>query len=404
MLTSSSVYSTQCSTDIYEIYEIHSTNELRQKIQSCGKTQFTGQLDLEILEAADQKWSLFFHQGYLFGSKCSIHPIRRWCRQLAQYCPSLSHRLVNGSQQYWDEAALARLVQQGKVAYGQMAAVVEGSLVEVLFDMIQFCEQHRYQSGVRLTYRELPAKQLSARSVLIQVDRVWQQANHDWQVWQQSRLSHWSPNWAPVIWDIEELRRQTSLLAYHNLTKMVNGDRSLRDIAVALKHPTVALAQSIQPYVQRGIIGLVNIGDLSCGSASPPQANRPVQVQSSSPLIAYIEDSRFDCIMMGQILSQAGYRFINVREPVQALPILLEQKPSLIFLDLLMPVTNGYEVCNQIRRVSLFQDTPVIIVTSSDGIVDRVRAKLAGSSGFIAKPIEPDKVLSVLRSYLPAAC
>jgi two-component system, chemotaxis family, response regulator PixG len=86
---------------------------------------------------------------------------------------------------------------------------------------------------------------------------------------------------------------------------------------------------------------------------------------------------------------------------VKALVQLLEHKPDLIFLDLVMPIANGYEICAQIRRVSAFKETPVIILTSNDGIVDRVRAKMVGSSGFLAKPIEQDRVLSVLQKYLP---
>jgi chemotaxis family two-component system response regulator PixG len=103
---------------------------------------------------------------------------------------------------------------------------------------------------------------------------------------------------------------------------------------------------------------------------------------------------------MSQILTEAGYRFINIQDPVKALPILLEHKPSLIFLDLIMPVANGYEICAQIRRISVFKDTPVIIVTSNDGIVDRVRAKMVGASGFLAKPIDSEKVLKVLHRHL----
>jgi chemotaxis family two-component system response regulator PixG len=80
--------------------------------------------------------------------------------------------------------------------------------------------------------------------------------------------------------------------------------------------------------------------------------------------------------------------------------MLIENKPDLIFLDLVMPIANGYEICTQIRRVSLFQTTPVIILTSNDGIVDRVRAKMVGSSGFLAKPIEREKVMTIVERYL----
>jgi chemotaxis family two-component system response regulator PixG len=218
-----------------------------------------------------------------------------------------------------------------------------------------------------------------------------------------------------VIWDAEELRQQMSFLAYHNLTLLADGDRTLRDIAIQLKQPLVPLTRSLSPYLQSRIVGLAQVGDwdrdrmslsnrrTTPPSTTPPSTTPPTAVAAqarSTPLIAYIEDSRFDSVAMSQIVAQAGYRFINVRNPIEALPILLEQKPSLIFLDLLMPVTNGYEVCTQVRRISAFKDTPIIIVTSKDGIVDRVRAKLAGSSEFITKPIERDKVLSVLENYL----
>ncbi|MEC4815673.1 MAG: response regulator [Scytonema sp. PMC 1069.18] len=126
-----------------------------------------------------------------------------------------------------------------------------------------------------------------------------------------------------------------------------------------------------------------------------------VEPQSTSPLITYVDDSYSDSMKMSHILKQAGYRFVSVREAIAALPILLESKPSLIFLDLVMPIANGYEICAQIRRVSALKNTPVIILTSNDGIVDRVRAKMAGSSGFLAKPITEEKVLRILAKYLP---
>lgn len=66
-----------------------------------------------------------------------------------------------------------------------------------------------------------------------------------------------------------------------------------------------------------------------------------------------------------------------------------------------MPIANGYEICSQIRRVSALNHIPVIILTSNDGIVDRVRAKMVGSSGFLAKPIVTEKVLKILQKYLP---
>jgi CheY-like chemotaxis protein len=357
------------------------------------------------------QWSLFFRGGSLVGGTSALHPVRRWHRQLSHYCPQLLARsLGQGTEllQDWNQQGLAGLIQQQEISQEQGVAAIVGNLVEILFDLMQLYTV-RIDRFLHLTYRRLPDDIAATMSIRIPPALIWQKASQQWEAWQQAGLESCSPNWSPVIWDAEELRKQTSLLVYHNLTTAIDGDRTLRDLATKLKQPLVSLSLSLLPYIRNGIMGLVEVRDWNCNQKSTtcPQPDAiapvmtPVQVRSSSPLVAYIEDSRFDCVAMNQILAQAGYRFINVRDPVQALPILIEQNPGLIFLDLIMPVTNGYEVCGQIRRVSLFKNTPIIIVTSSDGIVDRVRAKLVNSSGFISKPIETRKVLSVLQTYLP---
>ena len=65
-----------------------------------------------------------------------------------------------------------------------------------------------------------------------------------------------------------------------------------------------------------------------------------------------------------------------------------------------MPIINGYEICSQIRRVSQLKNTPVIILTSNDGMVDRVRSKLVGASGFLGKPVNEEKVIEKIESLL----
>ena len=118
------------------------------------------------------------------------------------------------------------------------------------------------------------------------------------------------------------------------------------------------------------------------------------------PKIAHIEDSLFDSRMMSAIVEGAGYRYINIPDPLQALPTLIEMKPKLIFLDLVMPMANGFEVCGQIRRMSMFKKTPIIIVTSNRGIIDRLRVKISGASGFMSKPIKEEKVKKILKRHV----
>ena len=66
----------------------------------------------------------------------------------------------------------------------------------------------------------------------------------------------------------------------------------------------------------------------------------------------------------------------------------------------MMPIANGYEICTQLRRVPIFENTPIIIITGNDGVVDRVRAKMVGATGYITKPLEPKKILALVKRYL----
>ena len=104
---------------------------------------------------------------------------------------------------------------------------------------------------------------------------------------------------------------------------------------------------------------------------------------------------------MEEIIKGAGYKVMCVQEAAEAVSTVLRQRPTFIFLDLVMPVVNGYELCKQLRRVSLFKETPIVIVTGKDGVVDRVRAKLVGATSFISKPIQEDEILAILQKHLP---
>ena len=400
-------------------HKVLTTDKLAQQIQACATEQLTGRLEIE--DPQGQQWSLFFHLGRLTGGASKMHPIRRWCRQLSVHCPELSaFPVCQGSSAqpvYWDYPSLAELVRQGKVPLKQMRSVVAGNCTEILFDIIQRQEQLRCGSSQQLTYRQIPQETIDSTSdstfdsrlVVIRASQIWQQATLAWEPWQQAGLVNISPSLAPVIWDADKLREQTSLLAYHNLTTLVDGDRTLRDLAVSVKQNLLAVTQSIMPYIRVQVMGLICVGDFRCDTHFNQATNLqpettgtkgPVMTLPASPLVVYIEDSQIDRLTMSQILANAGYRFINVQDPIKALPTLLKHKPQLIFLDLVMPVLNGYEICAQIRRVSVFQDTPVIMVTSNDGIVDRVRAKMVGSTDFLAKPITRSKVLTILQKHL----
>jgi chemotaxis family two-component system response regulator PixG len=116
--------------------------------------------------------------------------------------------------------------------------------------------------------------------------------------------------------------------------------------------------------------------------------------------ILCIDDSSQVRRLMETLLANAGYRVVTVGEAIKALPTLLECNPDAIFLDLMMPIANGYEICTQIRRIDRFKNTPIVILTGNDGLVDRMRAKMVGATDFLAKPIKRDRILAAVGKYV----
>ena len=396
---------------------IVNTDELAKQILACTSEKFTGRWDFEGSE--NQNRSLYFSEGLICGGS-GIYPIRSWYRQLSRHCPQLMVNTTPDSllTDPWTYDILAQKVKDRKISHEQITIVVESYITEILFDIIQELEQHRYPSGLRLSQSRIPQDIMNSALVGIPADLAWSETIKFWQAWQEAGLIDVSPNLGVRILKVEELKQKTSALVYENLIALADGNQTFRDLAVKLNRNLLLLTKPILPYIRQGLIGLTEIGDLSltCPSPVTPKPNEektqevteigntPLSLSSSSSaLVACIDDSPVDILIMNQILTQAGYQFINIQNQENALLTLLSQKPDLIFLDLMMPIANGYEICAQIRRVPFFKNTPVIIVTGKDGVVDRARAKMVGSSGFLTKPIDREKVMKVLQMYLSSS-
>ena len=139
------------------------------------------------------------------------------------------------------------------------------------------------------------------------------------------------------------------------------------------------------------------------GGVQGSAASSPLLAQASGdghPTIAYADDNSADRQLMQKVLSELGCnRVISISEPTLVLASLLDSPPDLVFLGL----ENAVDVCTQIRRISPLKHIPIVIVTSTDGVLERMRAKLAGAFGFIAKPISEDDLARVLHRFFGLA-
>ena len=392
--------------------------DLDKTIKHYRKCQFTGILSIKAATMAP--WLLYFLAGQIVWANTRTHAQRRWHRHLLKHCPELIKQ-DSGVDLTYNE--LARLVMRKQFSRERFSELAAGCISEILFDIVQQGTLHFQTSRKLLVYQTSPRDAAKFPCISLQHLPVWEQAQQDWKMWKQANLIDILPNQAPTIKQPQKLQEHTSSATFRALTGLLDGQQTLRDLELRVKQPLTPLTLSILPHIRNNFIRMVAIDKLddqaasAHGSSSAYQTvgvsrqttntsshevslNSSVKPSRNSPTVLYIDDSPADSQAMGQIVQTAGYRYVNIADPLQALPQLLEVKPELIFLDLVMPIANGYELCAQIRRISAFRDIPIVIVTNNDGISDRVRAKVVGASGFMGKPIRQTRVLKVLKKYM----
>ncbi len=382
------------------IPELIVANNLINEFKTCTQLQYSGKLNIK--SSKGHKWAFYYRLGRIVWATGGTHPFRRWRRHMAQYCPEIDIEnmplsVEDISIDYWGYRLLKILHERQKIKREQINAIVENTITELLFDIAQ---QANFTSiNCDRTQEVIMVAPMSFTNADISLKLM----QDTWKKWSEAGLASFSPDLAPILRRQEQLQAQVSPAAYKNFVTLINGKYTLRDLSVKMKQSLLPVARSLLPYILKGIIELVEAPDLPLSvtevknNSTTPQPKTP-----TAPLIACVDDSPQVCQMLEQILIRNGLRCIKIQDPVQALPILIEHKPDLIFLDLVMPVASGYEICAQLRRISVFANTPVIILTGSDSLFDRVRAKVVGSTDFLTKPIVADKVMTVVSKYVQA--
>ena len=102
-------------------------------------------------------------------------------------------------------------------------------------------------------------------------------------------------------------------------------------------------------------------------------------------------------------LGQAGYQVILAEDGFDALAKMNDHRPALIFCDILMPRLDGYQTCALIKKSVKFHATPVVMLSSKDGLFDRARGAIVGSDAYLTKPFTKDSLLKTVREYTAAA-
>jgi len=115
--------------------------------------------------------------------------------------------------------------------------------------------------------------------------------------------------------------------------------------------------------------------------------------------IMVIDDSKTIRRTAESLLSKAGCEVFTATDGFEALSLIADRRPDLIFVDIMMPRLDGYQTCALIKNNAEFKRTPVIMLSSKDGLFDKARGRIVGSEQYLTKPFTKEELLNAIRQH-----
>jgi twitching motility two-component system response regulator PilG len=116
--------------------------------------------------------------------------------------------------------------------------------------------------------------------------------------------------------------------------------------------------------------------------------------------VMIIDDSKTIRRTAETLLKKEGCEVVTATDGFEALAKIADEKPDIIFVDIMMPRLDGYQTCALIKNNQVFKDTPVVMLSSKDGLFDRARGRIVGSDQYLTKPFTKDELLGAIRQHV----
>ncbi len=344
--------------------------------------------------------------------------------------------------------AICWLVSQQYLNFGQAGVLIQELVKEVIESFLLI-----KQGNFELTDL-LHKVQIICR---VDVEKIIEFCQERLQVWHSLAPQISSPYQRPYSC-ISQTNKPKKLPDIHpNLTKWMKGF-SLRHLAVIMNQDELKLAQNLHPYILHGTIlfhepdppfdklpktceelsadssdirELVDIiapsSTITKDKPSIPRENtdtsqrlshisssqrentqqlttenypKATVTQQKVHTIVSVDDSPTILREISRLLENENFSVVTIIDPLKAVMSIIRNQPDLILLDLNMAGIDGYELCRLIRNNSKFKDTPIVFVTGKKGIIDKVKAKFVGASGYLTKPFTRSELLKIVFMHL----
>jgi twitching motility two-component system response regulator PilG len=115
--------------------------------------------------------------------------------------------------------------------------------------------------------------------------------------------------------------------------------------------------------------------------------------------VMVIDDSKTIRRTAESLLKKAGCEVITATDGFEALSMVADLHPDVIFVDIMMPRLDGYQTCALIKHNDDYKNIPVIMLSSKDGLFDRARGRIVGSEEYLTKPFTKDELLSAIKRH-----
>jgi twitching motility two-component system response regulator PilG len=362
--------------------------DLRTALQLIELGQRTGELYLET--PTGQAWLVFFTAGKIAWAM----NLRDVSDQRLQDCLAffqlpaiapesglnhLSSHITNLTVPEY--AVLCNLVQQQGVSPAQAQRILHHLVRETLFDLLNVTQAE---------WSFVTAPPLPPAFQTIRPTALLREVGAQLLKWQQLYPHVCNPDQVLVLLQPQHL--QTQLPADLMAKLSAYQGKSLRRLGRLLGKEVLTMAKALLPYLQQGLIALQQPLAQRELSAAAPTGEK-----TGGGNILCVDDNLTVCQAVAGTLREQGYSVTISTDPLQALGLVFQLKPDLIFCDVIMPGLDGYQFCTMLRQTQHFRHTPMVMLTGKDAFIDRVLSRQAGATHYLSKPFHGSELLTLVK-------
>ncbi len=375
-----------------EAYPVSSYSRLKL-IDSFEEENFDQNRDLGLIQNTKPIWFVFFVNGKIgYATDNTNSSLIRLQDYLHRYkLKDELNRLKNpalATVNAPEYAYLWQLLEHHIITPDQGRNIIQNMIEETLFDLFSL-----HQGKFIFEMSSALAPQLTTLEINPLIRKTIKQV----QQWKQFHPLIQLPSQCPAITDEHKLKASLEDGAFKSIYRWVDGKTSLRQLSRYFNRDLLTIARAIYPYLKRGWIQL-----LDPSSVSPKLSRRqsPETMTSKVLKVVCIDDDLTIGKSVEFILAPQGYEITVLNNPLESLKQVFMIKPDLILCDIAMPELDGYEICSMLRHSNTFKQTPIIMLTGKEGFIDRIRAKMVGSTDYLTKPFGKNELLMLLEKYI----